>query len=275
MPQLFTPTVVPLQPPSPSAHWFVCPPEGLLVQEGGATVRLPDAGTLATLGLSTAAGHYLGRLGTQDCFALALPKDTALPPELKIRSLRRLYGTLDEDLFAVAGRAVQIVHWEQTHRFCGRCATPLVQKPQERAMHCPACELTAFPRLSPAVIVLVRRGSQALLGRSARFPLPMYSTLAGFVEPGESLEQTVAREIHEEVGIAVTNLRYFGSQPWPFPHSLMIGFFADYAGGELRVDGEEILDAQFFDADQLPQLPPPLSIARQLINSWLAEQGRL
>jgi len=275
MSQLFTSTVVPLQPASPTAHWLICQADGILVQEDGPTVRLPDASTVTSLGLSAATAHYLGRLGDTDCFAAALLPSTALLPGLKFRSLRKLYGHLAEELFAVAGRALQVVHWEQTHRFCGRCGTATVRQPNERAMRCPACELTAFPRLSPAVIVLVRRGTQALLGRSARFPLPMYSTLAGFCEPGESLEQTVAREIFEEVGITVTNLRYFGSQPWPFPHSLMIGFIADYAGGELRVDGEEIIDARFFDADELPQIPPPLSIARQLINSWLTEQGKM
>ena len=269
----FVPAVVALQPPSPAAHFFVCLPEGLLVKEAGSKVQLPELATLTALGLTMEAAHYLGRLGDNDCFALSLQSAATLPPGTAVRSLRRLYGSLDEDLFAVAGRAVQVTHWAQTHRFCGRCATALVQKPRERAMHCPACDLTAFPRLSPAVIVLVRRGTQALLGRSARFPLPMYSTLAGFVEPGESLEETVHREIFEEVGIRVKNLRYFGSQPWPFPHSLMIGFMAEYASGELRVDGEEILDARFFEADQLPQIPPPLSIARQLINAWIAEPG--
>jgi NAD+ diphosphatase len=275
MSQLFTPAVVAVQPPSAPAHFFVCLPEGLLIREAGQAVQLPALETVTALGLSLAEAHYLGRLGEKDCFALSLPAGSELPPSMAVRSLRKLYGTLDEDLFAIAGRAIQITFWAQTHRFCGRCATPLVRQPHERAMRCPACALTAFPRLSPAVIVLVRRGAQALLGRSARFPLPMYSTLAGFVEPGESLEETVRREIFEEVGIQVKNLRYFGSQPWPFPHSLMIGFMAEYESGELHADGEEIIDARFFDADQLPQIPPPLSIARQLINAWLAEQGQL
>ena len=264
-----------MQPPSPTAHFFVCLPDGLLVKEVGAQAELPDPMTVDALGLSMGDAHYLGRLGETDCYALALPAGTVPPTPLVVRSLRKLYTSLGEELFAVAGRAMQITYWAQTSRFCGRCATPMVRQPRERCMRCPACELSAFPRLSPAVIVLVRRGPQALLGRSARFPLPMYSTLAGFVEPGESLEETVSREIREEVGIEVKNLRYFGSQPWPFPHSLMIGFMAEYAGGELRADGEEIIDARFFDADQLPAIPPPLSIARQLINAWLAEQGKL
>ncbi len=273
MAQTFTPAVVAVQPPSATAHYFVCLPEGLLVQAAGAQAQLPTLVMLTAMGLSLTDAHYLGRLGETDCFALSLPAGTALPENTAVRSLRKLYGSLDDDLFAVAGRAVQITFWAQTHRFCGRCATPMVLHPHERCMRCPACELSAFPRLSPAVIVLVRRGAQALLGRSARFPLPMYSTLAGFVEAGESLEDTVHREIREEVGIEVKNLRYFGSQPWPFPHSLMVGFMAEYAGGELRADGEEIIEARFFDATELPLIPPPLSIARQLIDAWLAEQA--
>jgi NAD+ diphosphatase len=174
----------------------------------------------------------------------------------------------------VAGRAWQIAHWDDTHRFCGRCGGRVERKSTERAKRCPDCELTTFPRVSPAVIVLVRRGRQALLARSARATaagVPFYSTLAGFVEAGESLEETVVREIREEVGITVKDLRYFGSQPWPFPHSLMVGFFAEYDSGELKVDGEEILDARFFDANELPMIPPRLSIARHLIDAWLAE----
>jgi len=132
----------------------------------------------------------------------------------------------------------------------------------------------SYPRIAPAVIVLVRRGAEALLARGARFPLPFFSTLAGFVEIGETLEQTVAREIREEVGIEVADIRYFGSQPWPFPHSLMVGFHAEWAGGELRLQETEIVEAQWFRADALPPIPPRLSIARRLIDAWLHDVQR-
>jgi NAD+ diphosphatase len=144
---------------------------------------------------------------------------------------------------------------------------------EERCMVCHDCGLTNYPRISPAIIVLVRRQGQALLAHSARFPSAFYSTLAGFVEPGETLEETLEREVREESGISVTNIRYFGSQPWPFPHSLMVGFTADFAGGEIVVDGKEIMDARWFSADQLPEIPPKLSIARQLIDAWVADVG--
>jgi NAD+ diphosphatase len=138
-------------------------------------------------------------------------------------------------------------------------------------MRCPACGLTAYPRIAPAIITLVRRGDEALLARGARFPLPFYSTLAGFAEPGESLEETLVREVREEVGVEVRDLRYFGSQPWPFPHSLMIGYFAEWASGEIAIDGSEILDAQWFTVDRLPNVPPRISIARRLIDAWVDE----
>jgi len=177
---------------------------------------------------------------------------------------------LGDARFLMAGRATQVVEWSTTHKFCGRCATATERVATERCMRCPSCGLLAYPRIAPAVIVLVLRGDEALLARGARFPGAFYSTLAGFVEIGESLEDTIVREVHEEVGIEVKASRYFGSQPWPFPHSLMVGFFAEWAAGEIRADGREILDAHWFRTDQLPMIPPPLSIARRLIDAWVA-----
>ncbi len=182
---------------------------------------------------------------------------------------------LGDELFSVAGRAVQLATFAVTHRYCGRCGQRTRRMPGEHCVRCDACELSAYPRIAPAIIVLVRRGSRALLGRSARFPDGMYSTLAGFVEPGECLEQTVAREVREEAGVEVDNIRYFGSQPWPFPHSLMVGFTADHAGGEIHVDGTEIIDARWFSVDDLPIVPPKPSIARRLIDAWLEAVGGL
>jgi NAD+ diphosphatase len=139
----------------------------------------------------------------------------------------------------------------------------------ERAKKCPLCGLVNYPRIAPAVIVLVTRGDEVLLARANNFPAAFYSTLAGFVEPGETLEEAVRREVGEEVGITLDNIKYFGSQPWPYPHSLMIGFTADYAGGDIQVDGRELSDAAWFTRDNMPQIPPKLSIARSLIESYL------
>jgi NAD+ diphosphatase len=223
----------------------------------------------AVRALAPAAHHFLGRLDDTDVYTVAAQDEITAPFE--VVGLRGLFGEVEEMVFGIAGRAVQIVDWETTHRFCGRCATPTERAASERAMRCPACGLSAYPRIAPAIIVLVRKGDEALLAHGARFPMPFYSTLAGFVEPGESLEETLVREVKEEVGIDVTDIRYFGSQSWPFPNSLMLGFFARWAGGEIVVDKSEIVDAKWFRADNLPMIPPSMSISRQLIDVWLDE----
>jgi NAD+ diphosphatase len=249
--------------------WYLVHPKGVVVRREGSAVALPSDEDAAALAVSEDGAHEVGR----GALAAAVDADGALPAHLEIARLRDLYGGLGEERFAMAGRATQIVEWATTHRFCGRCATPTERVAGERCMRCPACAALAYPRIAPAVIVLVRRGDEALLARGARFPMPFFSTLAGFAEVGESLEETLAREVREEVGVEVSRIRYFGSQPWPFPHSLMIGFFADWAGGDIRVDGDEILEARWFRADALPLIPPPISIARRLIDTWAAEVG--
>lgn len=247
--------------------FYLVHPQGLVVRREGDRVALASDDDAAALGVS--GGEDVG--GGER--AAAFGGEVGAP--FAVMGLREVFPVLGEAQWLAAGRAVQIVEWAATHRFCGRCATPTVRVDGERCMKCPACGLTAYPRIAPAVIVLVRRGVEALLARGARFPRPFYSTLAGFVEVGESLEETVAREIREEVGVEVTSLRYFGSQPWPFPHSLMVGYTAEWAGGDIRVDPAEIVDAQWFRADALPTIPPRLSIARRLIDAWLADVGGL
>jgi len=261
--------------------YFVVHRKGIVVRRDPARANkaevlgAADAAALGLPGEVLAGGkdaHYLGRLGGRDAFAAPAPAE--IGPPYEAANLRFLFGDLDDATFAVAGRATQIVEWAATHRFCGRCATPTERVDGERSMRCPACGLSAYPRIAPAIIVLVRKGDLALLAHGARFPAPFYSTLAGFVEPGESLEECLVREVKEEAGIDVGNLRYFGSQSWPFPHSLMVGFFADYQGGELALDPTEIVDAKWFRHDELPMIPPPLSISRQLIDAWIADVTR-
>jgi NAD+ diphosphatase len=218
--------------------------------------------------------QYLGVLGESHCFSAELAADAAAPEGWVWQGLRGLFGALDDAQFALAGRALQIVDWDRTHQYCGACGGATVARTSERSRECPACGLVVYPRLAPAVMALVRRGRQLLLARSPRFAKGVYSALAGFVEPGETLEQCLEREVHEEVGIRVREVRYFASQPWPFPHSLMIAFFADYDSGELRIDGSEIEDAQWFDIENLenlPRLPARISIARRLIDAAIGE----
>jgi NAD+ diphosphatase len=214
--------------------------------------------------------HFLGMLDTEACWAVDVPDDAESPADAPFLDLRTLWGQVPEAEWTVAGRAVQLVAWARTHRFCGRCGTATLAAPADRSMRCPSCGLLAYPRLAPAIITLVQRGDEALLARGVQFPVAMYSCLAGFVEPGETLEEAVRREVREEVGLTVRDVVYMGSQPWPFPHSLMIGFFARWQEGEIVVDPSEILDAQWYRRDELPMIPPAMSIARRLIDTWLS-----
>jgi NAD+ diphosphatase len=222
--------------------------------------------------------QLLGTLDGAACWAVDLDGD-GVPDVLLddvgdvLVPLMGLYGRVDDVRWTLAGRAVQLVEWERTHRYCGRCATPTEPATGERARRCPACGLLAFPRLAPAVITLIERDGEALLARGRAFPVPMYSCVAGFVEPGETLEEAVRREVLEEVGVHLADVRYTASQPWPFPHSLMIGFEATWASGEIEIDETEIVDAQWFRADDLPMIPPGMSIARTLIDRWVARSG--
>jgi NAD+ diphosphatase len=219
-------------------------------------------------------GHFLGHLDRLPC--IAVDEDAPSGDDgAGFVGLRELWGEVDEPVWAIAGRAVQVVAWDRGHQFCGRCAEPTEPMTEERARRCPKCALVAYPRLAPAVIVLIERADgKVLLARNARFPEGVYSCVAGFVEPGETLEETVRREVREEVGIEVDDLRYFGSQPWPFPHSLMIGFFARHARGDLLPDGDEIAEAGWFSHLDLPGLPGEISIARALIEEWRRRSTR-
>jgi len=265
--------IVPPAEKTELALWFAFQGPKLLVYQGSDSVSIPCLVDFAELGLISLSHHYLGHLDDRDCYAVELAEGTPLPPGMALEGLRQIYGRLDEALFWVATRAVQIVDWDRTQLFCGRCATPLRTKTAERAKECPICGQLHFPRLAPAMIVLVERGRKLLLARSRHFLPGMYSVLAGFVEPGESLEEAVVREVKEEVGIDVKDIKYFGSQPWPFPHSLMIGFTATYAGGEITLNDSEIEDAGWFMADHLPPIPGKISIARKLIDWFVEKQG--
>lgn len=259
--------------------WFAFRGNELLVRIEETAAAVPDSAAWKGLELSGEESLHIGEIQGMACHAVALERGTEPPEEMAFQGLRRLWGMMDEELWKMAGRAFQLLEWDRNHRFCGKCGTETEASSGERSRTCPKCGLQHFPRLSPAVIVLIQdnvedNGGRLLLARSPHFVPGVYSTLAGFVEPGESLEETVAREIREEVGVEVRNIRYFGSQPWPFPNSLMIGFVADYAGGEIRIDPSEIEDARWFGPDDLPLLPSRLSIARALVDDFLARIGR-
>jgi NAD+ diphosphatase len=269
---LFIPAVVaPAEKQHEQAWWFVFRGQKMLIYKKKPAVTIPLSVTLEALGLCPLCERYLGTLKGTRCFAAYLPDETEPPANMDFFGLRGLFEELNENFYSVAVKALSITNWDSTHQFCSQCGSRAEKRNDILARQCPTCGLTMFPRISPAVIVLVERGEKVLLARASRFKEELYSVIAGFVEPGEALEETVRREIKEETGIEIKNIRYFGSQPWPFPDSLMIGFTARYAGGEIKVDGEEIVEAKWFTADQLPNIPGKISIARSLID-WFVEK---
>jgi NAD+ diphosphatase len=278
MNHIFISTVkMPTEPPV-AAYWLVLRGFQLLVPVNSDPITWPCLVDLSELGMTAVRRHYLGYLDGDmpiHCFAAEVAEETTAPAGMAFEGLRGLYGRLPDDLLWLGGRAVQIIDWDRTHTFCGRCGTLNEMLSHERAKKCPRCALITYPRISPAIIVRITRqgehGPEILLARGPHHRPGFYSVLAGYVEPGESLETAVHREIKEEVGIEVQNVRYFGSQPWPFPNSLMIAYTAEHAAGDLQLEEAEIEDAQWFTADNLPDVPPRLSISRHLIDDFVAQ----
>ncbi len=202
---------------------------------------------------------------------VSLIRLSVAPDDSKVVDLRAELQNSDAERFQMLARAQQLLSWRVNHQFCGRCGTEKRFGSTEMVLICPSCTHHAYPRISPCIITLVEDGDRILLAHNARFDENRFSTLAGFVEAGESVEQAVAREIKEEVGVDIGEFRYFKSQAWPFPDSLMLAFFAQYQGGELQPDGVEITEARWFTRDELNSvtLPPKFSISRQLIDDWV------
>jgi len=262
---IFLPAVQPTEPATGLAWCFAFVRGQLLLPErddGGITPRPWPA-----FEAPAAAPHYLGRLDGLDCWALALPEP---PAGWRAVPLRAAMMQSPDPLMPLLGRAAQVLEWDRAHRHCGVCGTPTVLHPRDRARTCPACGHVAYPRLSPAMMALVWRGKELLLARSPTYAPGVFSALAGFVETGESLEECVVREVAEEVGVQVRNLRYYGSQSWPFPHSLMVAYTAEWAGGEIVPQADEIEAAAWFGIDALPAIPPRFSIAGHLIRDTVS-----
>jgi len=252
---------------------FILRGNKVLVDLSSRPPKAPLQDVARSLGLSIADGYRLGYPGGLECYAFSVTGEEEPPAGMEYLGLRRLFGVLDGNQYAMAVRALGILNWDRTCRFCSTCGSRLRRHETILAKECEACGFTMFPRISPAVIVLVERQGKVLLARASRFAGDLYSVLAGFAEPGETLEDVVRREVREEVGIEVEDIRYFGSQPWPYPDSLMIGFTASWAAGEIAVDNDEISDARWFTVDGLPKIPDRISIARSLID-WFVEKHR-
>jgi NAD+ diphosphatase len=264
----FTPAVALITAATPQA-WCFAFVEGQLLwpeSEGGAFAPQP-CDLFEPL---QPTRHYLGQLDGIDCWAFAL-RD--VPPGFKRTPLRAAMMQFGEPLMGVAGRAAQVLEWDRAHRYCGVCGAPTEAQAGERSRKCTACGHTAYPRLSPAMMVLVWREGEVLLARSPHYVPGVYSALAGFVEAGENLEQCVHREVAEEVGVRVTDLRYYGSQSWPFPHSLMVAYTARWTGGDIVKQEVEIEDAQWYALDALPKIPPRFSISGHLIRDTVVSLG--
>ena len=256
---------------TPAADSLVFAFEGgrLLVGRDGERAAIPAFDEVSSIVESATAHIFLGRLDGRPCFAMPLPAESATPAGYALAGLRELFGSLEEPIHGVAGRAFQTIEWYLNHAYCGRCGSETRLVADERARGCPSCSATYFPRINPAVIMLVEREGQMLLARNHTFRGPWYSCLAGFVEPGESLEEAVAREVLEEVGIEIDRITYHSSQPWPFPSQLMIGFHAHHRSGEIVVQDSEILDAGWYGPGNLPDMPGRFSLARRLIDAFL------
>jgi len=258
-----------LDPSSKSGWALVHCQHGFLIDPSGV---LFSREWLKRLDLPVLSEQGLGYFDGDEVFLLELAHPAEVPGA-NWQGLRQfMLQDEDTDRFRMLGYAAQIGTWANQHRFCGSCGHPMRQHCSERAMQCEACGIRHYPRISPSMNVLVTRGDELLLARSPRFAAGVYSTLAGFVEPGESAEQCVAREVLEEVGVTIHPPRYICSQGWPFPHSLMLGYHAEYATGEIVMQPEEIEDARWFSIHALPGLPAPRSIARYLIELYLARR---
>jgi NAD+ diphosphatase len=265
----FVPAKRGMKPPNERGNWFIVQDQNLIVVREGETFRLPTGERPAKLDGMLGESLWLGTLGATECWVAALPRDAAVPEEFQGETLVPMQGTrLPDDLLSLGGMAMQALWWESTSGFCPRCGDGTERLPGEWGKRCPRCKYEHYPHLHPAVIVVVRDGDRVLLARKAMWAPNRYALVAGFVDNGESLEGAVAREVKEEVGVEVKDITYVGSQNWPFPSQLMVGFVATYAGGEIRVDPEELEDARWFPCASLPGLPSRHSISRFLIDTF-------
>lgn len=263
----YKPANIPKDLTNTSSYWFIFKYYEMLVKITDASINIPY-GNLEELKITPIRTQYLGTLEGKPCYSAEVDPETEAPEGMEFRDLRSLYDVLDEDIFLLAGKAVQMVGWDRDHQYCGRCGAATGTSTYEMAKVCPECGFKSFVRLSPAVITAIVKDGKLLMAKHG-YRGGMYGLIAGFVEPGETLEEAVERETMEEVGLRVKNIKYFGSQSWPFPHSLMVGFTAEHESGGINVDGKEITDAEWFSPDEIPRTPSKISIASELIEWFI------
>jgi len=265
----FVPAKHGMAPPERRGHWLIVQDQGLVVVPDGDRFHVPAGDLPRGLDGAGRTPLWLGTLDGTPCWVVALARDVPIPPGLHRETLIPMQGTrLPDDLLSLGGMALQALWWESTSGRCPRCGAPTERIENEWGKRCPGCRYEHYPHLHPAVIVLVRDGDRCLLTRKASWAPGRYSLVAGFVDNGECLEGAVHREVKEEVGVEVTDVRYVGSQNWPFPSQLMIGFVATYASGEVVLDREELEDARWFPCGELPNRPSRHSIAGFILEHY-------
>jgi NAD+ diphosphatase len=265
----FVPAKSGAKPREERGQWLLVQEQRLIVTAEGDGFHLPAGAVPAAFEAVVAKPLWLGTLRGAECWVASIPREAAVPQGFRAETLVPMQGTrLPDDLLSLGGMAMQALWWESTSGHCPRCGGPTERLSGEWGKRCPACRYEHYPHLHPAVIVLVRDGDRCLLARKAGWAPGRYALVAGFVDNGESLEGAVAREVKEEVGVDVADIRYVGSQNWPFPSQLMVGFVAAYAGGEITVDPDELEDARWFPSDGLPGLPSRHSISRFIIDHY-------
>jgi NAD+ diphosphatase len=267
----YTPGLVPDTSEDRQELWFVFSTNKLLIKTAGNTLRIPTNIDFDLQNINYGYKQYLGLFDGYRCYCMDA-EEADIPEEWGFKDLRSLLNNMEEDTFLLAGRAFQLVNWYRMNKYCGRCGSITELKNTERAKVCPKCDAVFYPRISPAVIVAVTWGKKILLAHNKNFRKNLYSLVAGFMDPGETFEDCVQREVMEEVGIKIKNINYFGSQPWPFPDSLMIGLTAEYDSGEICVDNVEISDANWYEWNDIPEIPTKDSIAGKLINNFFEGQ---
>jgi NAD+ diphosphatase len=257
------------KPSEVRGEWIIIQDQRLIVLADGEGFRLPAGAAPTAFDGLLGEPFWLGRRRGTECWVAALPRDASIPEEFRAETLVPMQGArLSDDLLSLGGMAMQALWWESTSSYCPRCGERMERLAGEWGKRCPRCRYEHYPHLHPAVIVLVRDGDRCLLARKAGWAPNRYALVAGFVDNGESLEGAVAREVKEEVGLDVTDIRYVGSQNWPFPSQLMVGFVATYAGGDVRIDQDELEDARWFPRGALPDLPSRHSISRFIIDHY-------
>lgn len=250
------------------SSWFIFLDDNILLLSEDEKNFIPTKKQLVLINELVDDYYLLGEHLGQEYYVARLIEEPEID-SFELVKLRKSYYVLEEQDFFLAARAFQTLYFHRRNRFCGNCGGKTEIEEEDFARTCTKCLEVFYPQQAPAVIVSVVKDDRILLGRSKRFPVKMYSVLAGFVEPGESLEDCVKREIREEAGIEVKNIKYFGSQTWPFPNSLMVGFTADWESGDIKIDDDELVDAGWFFHDKLPLVPDSVSIARKLIDNFV------